>query len=210
MNDWLQSRGDRIRKRSSATRALMTGGSLAAYLILSAPSRSVAQDAGRFRIGTTVGASFFLSDVDVPLTGGGMGKISLDPAPLVGIETGYRISEDWEIGALFLFTSPGLSFSPPRNVDTDIDVLFLGGEIFYYLNRRGRPRPFLTAGAGGITTGTEFNDVDLAVDFGAGLAVPISRILSFRFDARDYISSGRLGGGTQHELVTKLGVFLHF
>lgn len=196
-----------------------------ALAVLSWPQLLIAQETRSLRIGATMGGVFFLSDVQVPPQfEEAVESTSFDDAFFLGLETGYRLDDRWEIEGSFL-VAPESGFTAISTTGLgarfSTEIVYLAGNLIRYLDDSGA-RPFLSADLGtrsqdvfGLFGGA--SNFAFAGNVGGGVAVVTSPEFSLRLWVKDYVSSfdeleeefENGEASVQHDLLLGAGAAFH-
>lgn len=210
-------------------KANATGVAAAVPLSLLAATAAPAQEApdtptpeaSTLYVTPVAGNMFFVSDLVPTIT---VTTESLETAVSTGLENqfspglraGVRLSDHFDVEAVFHYAASELSLDPEIGtpVGFDADVLFFGGGGRYRLLPSANVSPFLTAGAGGMWINVAILGPDGETDFmwnvGAGALFETGWIADVRFEVRDFMSEfrdeGQEEGKLQHDLWVGVGL----
>jgi hypothetical protein len=139
---------------------------------------------------------------------------TLEADVALGARVGYRMADQWALFGNFQRATPGVTGGTGGlRIDrgsTTVDHWSAGVE-FSYVPRGGAEGMLpilLEAGLGQARYAG--GSSDLAANLGIGSALQLSRMLSVRYGANDYISNYRGGDGVVHQIFVRVGAELTF
>jgi outer membrane protein OmpA-like peptidoglycan-associated protein len=161
--------------------------------------------AGELSLAVATGGHLFAGDLEL-----GVADAERQGSPESGFLVGGRIG--LRLGSLFSLEGE-LVFIPTteRMSGESLDVIGFRGQAAVDLLSRGRLRPFLVAGLGGLdlvdtdAPGME-SDTDLALHWGGGLGVELSPTLEMRFDLRHLVLPNITESGGSSDLELSAGI----
>ncbi|CAN5276528.1 hypothetical protein BH23GEM4_BH23GEM4_05480 [soil metagenome] len=153
-----------------------------------------------------IGYGFFggLPDTDLDLEG----------ALTYGGRVAYQLRPQWALFGNYQRSTPDVTLSDVTVGEVDVDNWSVGAE-FSYVPRGGAEGMLpilLEAGLGQVRYGDGAlgeGDSDFAVNLGIGSALRLSRNLSIRYGANDYISNFR-DNGVENQFFVRAGAELSF
>jgi len=181
------------RSRGPVLAARVSPGLLVALGLLLAPLTLEAQEKQGFRFSPAVGVSFFPSSMPI-MVNTAMGRLRFDTEfqtdVAQGLDLGYRISDRWGVELDLLHSNPDLEVTTgPLSLNAGSDRTgLLAGNVNRYFVTSGRLTPFVSGGLGAVFRGDLTEEVDPALNVGAGTAIRVTPWLDVRGTVRDYIS----------------------
>lgn len=197
--------------RGGLVAVLLGSGIPAAYGQETQTSVRTAHREGRLELDAMLGAHIFADDLELGVMDVPEEASSPDTFGLAGIRLGFRLN-DW-------FGLEGELVAIPTSDRFEGDTVVVFGARAHLLVHltRGRVRPFLVAGAGGLMVSgdgdgmsTIGDDTDFAPHWGAGVRIGLGRGLSFRLDARHILPPDTDDGGLTNDFEVSAGLAMVF
>ena len=192
------------------SRFSVVGGLLAAFWAASARADEF-EDRPWFELGVFAGAHKFSPDSEL-----GVADEPLHPtlatAPLIGSRLGFVILPRLVVELEAAVITTRVQVDVPDVEDTLGIVLGWRGQVAWDLRRYGRVKPFVLAGAGGMSVVDAderlSRDTDFGFQAGAGLRVVVSDRMAVRAEARWLPIPSANGDGTTHDFEFTGGVVM--
>lgn len=173
---------------------------LAVMVVAAAPAA-----AGELSLGVATGGHLFADDLEL-----GVADAAEQGAPASGVLVGARLGVRI-LPRVSLEGEVVLIPTTERMTGKAIEVVGFRGQAAVDLLRRGRLRPFLVAGVGGLDVAarnvpTMEDDSDLALHWGGGLGVALSPSFELRFDGRHLLLPNIADSGGSSDFEVSVGM----